>query len=848
EMGEQIYLTGNYFAIIFEIDDGNLFYMKNNPNQNISYPTYISQNPTSSWTVYGYTNPNGTDECVLPMMIQTKYDLNAMTYEVSGGTYTYDGQVHNPTVTVTDPSSYVVSYSQDGINYSTTLPNIKNVKITDGLVDIYTIYVKIEADFYDTVIEQVQIRINPKALIITPTPVTNVYGSAYIRPMCEYTGVISGESVNSTGILSVENFNTEGLNNVGQYNIIQNTLLLVSKNNFIVTNYAIVFISGVKYTITPKTIELVPDELTKNYGDADPTLTYHFIGVEDTQEANVVATLTRESGETVGTYAISLSGNILSYDDIDSGFYADNYEVAFTTDTYYFEIIPRVLTITPNEGQSKIYGEDDPVLTFTATNVVSGETPAYLGSLSRTIGEDAGSYQITLGSLEIVDNVAFLATNYSIDLSATTVYFKIYSGIISDSFVTDISDFYNGELHYISTTATSEYTVRYSEVTSKTDEFNEATASNENIGKVDCGVYYICFEFTKENYVSKFETAKLTISSINLTITPTENQSRIYGETDEILFGFSGNVANEIPAFTGNLSREVGENVGEYLILEGDLALQDGTSFLASNYSLIFDNGDNVTYEITKRTLTIKPDLSQRKFYGKTDPTLTFSSSNYVFSENADFTGLLSRASGEDVGEYLISIGSVALGDSLVQNYVLAFDETPVYFEITPVGILISIINLTDEYDNYLLNYYGEITFDTVSYVFEQGTEVNFVEGDDLDLAYLCYESDDILISNTTLAGNYYITAQSNNENYNVSIYGNSSYTITYRTYVVTFDIAESDITRTKNVTHFDTVGELPDGIAETPTLLGYTFKNWEKCIDVNNENWVTVENITAEI
>jgi len=848
EVEDDIRLTGDYFAIIFEVDDGILYYMTNNPDQNISDATYVSQQPTTSWTVYGASQEE-TNECVLPMIIQTKYDLNNMTYEVTGGTFTYDGLSHNPTVSVTTPSTFDITYSLDGTTYSSTLPNIKNVKIVDGSVSFYTVYVKIEADYYNTVVEQVEIRINPKNLFITPMAVSIIYGGTYVAPTWALSGLVSGESLNYTGRISVQNFATSGLNNVGEYDIVQNTLLLSSKNTFLVTNYAVSFVSGIKYEVTPKTLEIVPDELEKFYGDSDPVFTYHFSGAEGSQTPNVLAILERITGENVGEYALTMSGNATTSDDTESGFYAENYNTVFTTDIYNFTIIPRILTITPNSTQSKIYGEDDPTLTFTSSNTISGEPPAFLGSLSRISGEDAGNYQITLGSLATADNSPFLAENYALEIFSTTIYFTIYSGTINDSFVTDISDSYNGEEHFVVPTSGEEYTVRYSEVSSKTDAFNEGTASTQNIGKTNSGSYYICFEFLKENYVPKYETAKITISPISLIVTPNANQSKIYGESDDISFGYSGQISGQTPAFSGNLSRIAGENVGEYLITEGTLTLADNGNFLESNYTLNFENSDEITYEITKRTLNVIPNDTGSKLYGKNDPVLTYTSSGYVFSDAEDFSGLLSRESGENVGDYAINIGSLSLASTLSANYNFVLDGTTHFFEISPVGVKIKIINLEDEYGNLLLNYYGETTFDTVSYEFEDGTEVNFVSGDSLELEYFCKDAEGTIISpenlNTTFAGNYSITAESQNENYTLSVNVESTYTITYRNYLVTFIIEESALTRTKNVTHFDQVGTLPDGVVATPTISGYTFINWQKSTD--DVNWTTVEDLEIE-
>ena len=89
-------------------------------------------------------------------------------------------------------------------------------------------------------------------------------------------------------------------------------------------------------------------------------------------------------------------------------------------------ITVRDLTVKPNSGQSKSYGTTpDPVLTYTSTGTVTGETAAFDGALSREAGEDVGQYDITKGSLELKDSGTFKATNYNLVLDTAVVTFEI---------------------------------------------------------------------------------------------------------------------------------------------------------------------------------------------------------------------------------------------------------------------------------------------------------------------------------------------------------------------------------------------------------------------------------------
>ena len=67
--------------------------------------------------------------------------------------------------------------------------------------------------------------------------------------------------------------------------------------------------------------------------------------------------------------------------------------------------------MTPNEGQCKTYGEDDPTLTYSVDNIVSGESLS--GSLSRADGSDVGNYAITQGGVTDANN-----SNYTITFTS----------------------------------------------------------------------------------------------------------------------------------------------------------------------------------------------------------------------------------------------------------------------------------------------------------------------------------------------------------------------------------------------------------------------------------------------
>ena len=96
------------------------------------------------------------------------------------------------------------------------------------------------------------------------------------------------------------------------------------------------------------------------------------------------------------------------------------------------DITKAAITVTPDAGQGKTYGEDEPTLTFTVSAAANGESPAFDGTLTRASGENADSYAIAIGSLKLADRGAFKADNYTLALAPDTVYFRIDRALHAD--------------------------------------------------------------------------------------------------------------------------------------------------------------------------------------------------------------------------------------------------------------------------------------------------------------------------------------------------------------------------------------------------------------------------------
>src|SRR5439155_2884611 len=336
--------------------------------------------------------------------------------------------------------------------------------------------------------------------------------------------------------------------NVGIYAIQQGTLTAGG-------NYNLTF-AGANLTITARAMTVTADAKTKAYGDVDPALTYSITSGSLKVGDSFTGSLTRNVGESVGSYAINKGTLPLS----------TNHTLTFIASN--LAITPRAVTITA-DAKTKTYGASDPALSYsiTAGTLKTGDT--FSGSLTREPGETIGDYAIQLGAVS-------LGSNYNLT----------------------------------------------------------------------------------------FAGANLTITARAITVTAGA-KTKTYGASDPALtYLITSGSLKTGDSFTGNLTRQAGEDVGSYAIQQGTLALN-------SNYNLTFI-GSNLT--ITPRTLTVTAD-NKVKTYGDPNPALTASYSGFV---NGDTDTILSGAPAlstaatatSGVGSYPITVGAGTLSAA---NYSFAF-------------------------------------------------------------------------------------------------------------------------------------------------------------------------------
>ena len=630
----------------------------------------------------------------------------------------YDAQVHDAVVN----AELCYGESVAGlISYETGIKDAGTYALTASIGANYSIGAG----------ETATLTISKVNLTVTADPKLVVYGDA----VPQYTASIMGwqgddEAALSDTLMAAIDWSDSTYaqyNDIGEYSIVAKGLTAA--------NYTFSY-ENATLTVEPAVIHVEWAEPNYTYDGSERNIQIATAkGVQNEDIALIVEC--EETVKDAKTYTLVA----------DKQYINNNYTLADTE--YALTIAAKALTITPNDSQSKVFGDADAVLTYAVTGGVnfSGEEPVFSGELSRIAGEIVGNYTITLGSLAV-------NSNYVID---TFVDNKVF-----------------------------------------------------------------------------------TITKRTITVVPTGNQGKTFGESDPVLtYDYTNKHPfedeNNKPVFTGALSRVAGEENGKYLITIGTLALSNAE--INDNYQLAFDatvqfeigkaavdmsgvvfanasftydgqthsivvsnlpatitavsyayNGESATgavnagtYTITatftpdgdhrapadmtatltigQRELVVTPNAAQSKIYGEAEPVFTYAVSNNVVGETPVFVGALARAEGKNVGDYAINAGTLALSNAanVNKNYVWSFAAEAVNFAITARPISYTLATQTFTYG------------DDIALVEPEVGGMGLAEGDSRADVYMISFN---LHSNTNV-GTYYIGVSSKaNKNYDATLTG----------------------------------------------------------------------------
>jgi len=404
-------------------------------------------------------------------------------------------------------------------------------------------------------------------------------------------------------------------------------------------NYNLTSLGTTTANITQRDLSVTANTSDITYGDAAPAVSVSysgFVGGDDDSDLD-------DQGFTLGTDYVQYDTVGTYNTTIAQGTAADNNYNFKPLNTSTFEVVKRDITITADAGQTKIYGDSDPVLTAQVTSGVIQGTDAFSGSLLRATGEDVGTYAINKGTYTYGTNYAetYVSADLTIGTRAITITADVQSKTYGDS-----------------------DPALTAQVTSGVIQGSDAASGSllRDAGE-DVGTYAINQDsYTYgSNYNETYVSADLTIGTRAITITA-DVQSKTYGDSDPALTAqVTSGVIQGTDAASGSLLRDAGEDVGTY-------AINKDSYTYGSNYNETYVSAD---LTIGTRAITITADAKQ-KFSGQIDPALTYQITNGILIGNDTFAGNLSRNPGESSGSYPINQNTVSLSNNYTLSYISA--------------------------------------------------------------------------------------------------------------------------------------------------------------------------------
>ena len=296
-------------------------------------------------------------------------------------------------------------------------------------------------------------------------------------------------------------------------------------------------------------------------------------------------------------------------------------------DGYYSLGVVQNVLLTPTASQSKTLNGDEPTLSYTTSPSVS-----LSGTLSRTAGEDIGSYSITIGTIS--------SSLYSITLAEED--FEI---VVTDPNINGWNDF---SLTYGDSVAVPSFTTSATSSAIYTSSYTavaEIDATTGTVTATGVGTTTLWIEFPADGqFVSGTKSLTVTVLSKTLTVTA-DDKTKVFGDPDpELTYTSTPAVGAPVVTgssttvtFTGTLSRTGAEEAGTYSITLSTLS--------NTNYNINFVGGD---FTITKAITVIgdggSATLSNTTVtFGDSDLSLTPTSSNTAdYSFNSSDSGVAS--------------------------------------------------------------------------------------------------------------------------------------------------------------------------------------------------------------
>ncbi|MGY5352331.1 Calx-beta domain-containing protein [Wenyingzhuangia sp. IMCC45533] len=529
-------------------------------------------------------------------------------------------------LSATSNSTGNITYSIIGANEGTTLSGSNNQTVNIGNASAITIRAtQVANGIYTGGTSDITLTINKADLMVTAKDKTKVYGDSNPVLEIDYAGFVNGDTEAVLDTQPTASTTATVTSPVGTYNI----ALSEEMDN----NYNLLEVLG-SLTITKATLTVTADDMSKVYGEVNPSFTINYRGFVNTDtDSDLDTKPTASSAATilspVGVY------NIVVSDETDN-----NYNIVTVAGN--LTVTKATLTVTAND-KTKSYGANNPTLDISYTGFVNGDTELNLDTLplastTATAASPVGTYSIVVSD-EIDNNydLVTVAGDLVVTKAILTVTAKDKTKVYGDSnpvLDIDYAGFVNGD--------------------TVADLDTQPSVSTTTTITSPVGTYNIMLsEEIDDNYNLVEISGSLDVTKATLTATA-DDKSKIFGEANpSFTITYRGFVnadtesdldSTPIASTTATTNTGVGNEV---------ITISDETD---NNYEIVGISG---TLEILPKNINVIAN----------DITVSFQDSEYVFSDG-DYTatglvpgelldGELEREEGFIAGNYQINQGTL---------------------------------------------------------------------------------------------------------------------------------------------------------------------------------------------
>lgn len=559
---------------------------------------------------YDFTYVNGTLTITKAMLTATADNATREYGDANPSIgVTYSGFKNGETATVIDTAA-------TGSSAATVLTNVGTAATTaSGAVDNNYAFTYVDGT----------LTITKAMLTATAANATRIYGDANPTIGVTYAGFKNGQNSSVIDVLATGSSAAIGTTGVGT---IATTASGASDNN-----YDFTYFDGV-LTINKATLTATAGNVTREYGDVNPTIGVTYSGFKNGETDAVIDTGATGSSAATGTT------NVGTIATTASGAFDDNYTFSYVNGT--LTITKAMLTATA-DSTNRVYGNANPVIGVTYAGFKNGETSAVINTLA------TGSTAATAAT-----NVGTIATTAS-GASDNNYNFTYVNGVLTIDKATLTATAANATRIYGDANPTIGVTYagfKNGQNASVIDVL--ATGSSAATGTTGVGTIATTASGASDNnYDFNYVDGVLTINKATLVATA-ESISREYGDANPAIgvtyTGFKNGETDAVidTIATGASAAGLASNVGNYTTV--------ASGGFDDNYTFTYANG---VLSVTKATLLATADDKSR-IYGNANPAFTFT---YTGFKNGDTASVINTgASGtsgtnalSDVGDYAIT-------------------------------------------------------------------------------------------------------------------------------------------------------------------------------------------------